>query len=52
MSQSFRDHEAIVSAIVRGGGALASLAMHEHLTISGRVFADLVAQASKMGDVS
>lgn len=50
MLQSFRDHEAILSAVLRYDGGSASLAMHEHLTIGGRVFADLVAQASKQGD--
>lgn len=44
MRQSFLDHAAIVAAIMKGDGDGASLAMHEHLTTGGKVFADLVAQ--------
>ena len=50
MERSFRDHEAIVEAVVRCDGAAASAAMHEHLTVGGRVFADLVAQVSRTTD--
>ncbi|MGU3326667.1 GntR family transcriptional regulator [Methylobacterium mesophilicum] len=44
IKQSYRDHDAIVTAIVNGNTEAASLSMHDHLTTGGRVFADLVAQ--------
>ncbi|MGU3539891.1 GntR family transcriptional regulator [Methylobacterium sp. A54F] len=52
MQQSYRDHDAIVTAIVGGDAEAASLAMHEHLTTGGRVFADLVAQMRSASEPS
>jgi DNA-binding GntR family transcriptional regulator len=50
IQQSYRDHDAIVTAIVNGDAKAASLAMHDHLTTGGRVFADLVAQMRGAND--
>ncbi|GJD36123.1 HTH-type transcriptional repressor RspR [Methylobacterium aerolatum] len=50
IQQSFRDHAAIVAAIVNGDPEGASLAMHDHLTTGGRIFADLVAQMRSAND--
>lgn len=44
IQRSFNDHQAIIAAIMRGDGEAAKLAMHEHLTTGGRIFADLVAE--------
>lgn len=41
--QSFSDHAQIVQAISRGDGDAAAAAMRDHISIGGRVFADLVA---------
>lgn len=41
--QSFSDHAQIVQAISRGEGDAAAAAMRDHISIGGRVFADLVA---------
>lgn len=42
--RSFEDHQAIITAIMRGDGEAAKNAMHDHLTTGGRIFADLVAE--------
>jgi DNA-binding GntR family transcriptional regulator len=46
MAQSHEDHEMIVKGISRGDGAATARAMRKHLTIGGRVFADLVARSA------
>lgn len=40
--QSFKDHSDIVSAIMKGDGETAARVMRDHISIGGRVFADLV----------
>jgi DNA-binding GntR family transcriptional regulator len=42
--QSFADHGQIVDAIMKGDGEAAASAMREHISIGGRVFADLVVE--------
>jgi DNA-binding GntR family transcriptional regulator len=42
--QSFADHGQIVDAILKGDGEAAAAAMRDHISIGGRVFADLVVQ--------
>jgi DNA-binding GntR family transcriptional regulator len=42
--QSFADHEQIVQAISKGDGETAAAAMRDHISIGGRVFADLVVE--------
>lgn len=42
--QSFSDHGQIVDAILKGDGETAGAAMRDHISIGGRVFADLVAE--------
>lgn len=46
VEQSMRDHEILMSAIDQGDGDRAFTAMRDHLTTSGRMFADLVAALS------
>jgi DNA-binding GntR family transcriptional regulator len=42
--QSFIDHSQIVDAIQKGDGEAAAAAMRDHISIGGRVFADLVVE--------
>jgi DNA-binding GntR family transcriptional regulator len=42
--QSFTDHGQIVAAISKGDGETAGRIMRDHISIGGRVFADLVAE--------
>lgn len=46
IEQSFADHEKLLSEILRGNAERAFTIMHDHLTTSGRIFADLVASIS------
>ena len=45
--QSFADHEQIVEAISKGDAEVAGAAMRDHISIGGRVFADLVVQMGR-----
>jgi DNA-binding GntR family transcriptional regulator len=47
MRQSFSDHGQIVEAISKGDGEAAGKAMRDHISIGGRVFADLVAEMGR-----
>lgn len=45
--QSFSDHARILDAILKGNGEAAGDAMQDHISIGGRVFADLVAEMGR-----
>ncbi|MER8824736.1 FCD domain-containing protein [Mesorhizobium sp. M0991] len=45
--QSFSDHAQILDAILKGDDKAAGDAMRDHISIGGRVFADLVAEMGR-----
>jgi DNA-binding GntR family transcriptional regulator len=48
MSTSFKEHEAIVGAIVAGDAEAAALALREHVVVQGERFGDLLASLSEL----
>ena len=45
--QSFADHDQIVEAVSKGASEAAGKAMRDHVSIGGRVFADLVVEMAR-----
>jgi DNA-binding GntR family transcriptional regulator len=52
MAASFKEHQAIVEAIVSGDAAATSLALREHVLVQGERFGDLMASLDALSNVA
>ena len=49
MAASFKEHQAIVDAIIAGDADATALALREHVVVQGERFGDLMASLNALG---